>query len=196
MHRNWAGFKTNIQPHRGTSGGLFVLGMLGLLNRNVITIQIRNTEKSWAVCNKIESCLQWTLPSWFQKNVRSIYFIDRYIFTKPVDPLQLVNHVVQIAILERKRRNGKRQTTEITVEPRFNEPLYNKVLRITNDFLQPGQNYNRLNGREPRFNGILVLTNTIQIHCRKIYLDITNKCQHMIRDESQTDQQGLNLCVQ
>ena len=174
MHQNWAGFKTNIQPHRGTSGGLFVLGMLGLLNRNVYY----NSDTKY--CNKIESCLQWTLPSWFQKNVRSIYFIDRYIFTKPVGPLQLVNHVVQIAILERKRRSRKRQTKEITVEPRFNEPLYNKVLGITNYFLQPGQNYNRLNGRqprfnEPRFNGILVLTNTIHIHCRKIYLDITNR---------------------
>ena len=26
------------------------------------------------------------------------------------------------------------------VKPRFNEPLYNEVLGITNDFPQPGQN--------------------------------------------------------
>ena len=35
MHQNRSGFQTNIQPPRGTSGGLFVLGKLGLLNRNV-----------------------------------------------------------------------------------------------------------------------------------------------------------------
>ena len=35
-----------------------------------------------------------------------------------------------------------------TVEPRFNEPLSTKVLGITNDFLQPRQNYNKLCGTE------------------------------------------------
>ena len=35
-----------------------------------------------------------------------------------------------------------------TVEPRFNEPLSIKVLGITNDFLQPRQNYNKLCGTE------------------------------------------------
>ena len=102
--------------------------------------------------------------------------------------------MVQIAILERKRRNGKRQTKEITVEPRFNEPLFYEVLGITNYFLQLGQNYSQLNGteprfNEPRFNEIIVITNTIQMRNRKIYLDKTNKCQHVIKDESYTDQQ-------
>ena len=45
-------------------------------------------------------------------------------------------------------------------------------------------------GTEPRFNEILVITNTIHKCKRKIYLDITNKCQHVIKDECQTDQQG------
>ena len=36
-----------------------------------------------------------------------------------------------------------------TVEPRFNEPQYNEVLGITNDLLQPGQNYNKMYGTEP-----------------------------------------------
>ena len=45
-----------------------------------------------------------------------------------------------------------------TVEPWFKEPLYNKVLGITNDFLQHGQNYSEMCGTEtrcnkPRFNG-------------------------------------------
>ena len=83
-----------------------------------------------------------------------------------------------------------------TVEPRFNEPQYNEVLGITNDLLQPGQNYNNMYGTEPRFNEILVITNRIHKRKRKIYLDITNKCQHVIKDECQTDQQGKKLCVQ
>ena len=39
-----------------------------------------------------------------------------------------------------------------TVEPRFNEPLFNKVLDITNDTLRPGQNYSKMYGIEPRYN--------------------------------------------
>ena len=47
------------------------------------------------------------------------------------------------------------------------------------------------------FNETLVITNTIHKRTRKINLDnITNKCQHVIKDECQTDQQGYNLCVQ
>ena len=81
-----------------------------------------------------------------------------------------------------------------TVEPRFNEPLYNEVLGITNDFLQPGQNYIEMYGRQPRFNEppfneILVITNKIHKPKRKICLDITNKCHHAIKDKCQTDQQ-------
>ena len=67
----------------------------------------------------------------------------------------------------------------ITVELRFNEPLYNEVLGIKKDFLQPGQNYSKMYGTETRFNEIIVITNTIQKRKRKIYLDITNKCQHV-----------------
>ena len=43
---------------------------------------------------------------------------------------------------------------------------------------------------EPRFNEILVITNTIHKPQRKICLDITNKCHHVIKDKCQTDQQG------
>ena len=39
-------------------------------------------------------------------------------------------------------------------------------------------------GTEPRFN-------EIHERKRKIYLDITNKCQQVIKDECQTDQQGF-----
>ena len=62
------------------------------------------------------------------------------------------------------------------VEPRFNE----RILGITNDFLPAGQNNCKMYGteprfNEPRFNQILVITNTINKRKRKIYLDITNK---------------------
>ena len=83
-----------------------------------------------------------------------------------------------------------------TVEPRFNEPLHNEVLGITNDFLQPGQNYSKMYGTQPRFNAprfneILVIThNTIHKPKRKICIDITNKCHHVIKDKCQRDQQG------
>ena len=90
-------------------------------------------------------------------------------------------------------KTGKDQNNALdlnTVEPRFNEPLYNKVLGITNDFLQPGQNYSKMCGTEPRFNEILVVTNTIHEPKRKICLDITNKCHHVIKDKCQSDQQG------
>ena len=58
------------------------------------------------------------------------------------------------------------------VEPRYNEPQYNEVLGITNDFLQPGQNYNKMYGtepwyNEPRFNEILFIINTIHKRKRK-----------------------------
>ena len=70
--------------------------------------------------------------------------------------------------------------------------LYNEVLGITKDFLQPGQNYikileQNLDIGEPRFNESLVITNTIQKRKSKINFDITTKCQHVTKDECQTD---------
>ena len=60
-----------------------------------------------------------------------------------------------------------------SVEPRFNEPLYNEVLGITNDIFQPGQSYSKIYGteprcNEPRYNEILVITSTIQKPKRKM----------------------------
>ena len=59
-------------------------------------------------------------------------------------------------------------------------------LYITNDFLQPGKYYSKMYGTEPRFNEILLIitTNTIQNPNRKLYLDITNKCEHMIKKKA------------
>ena len=39
-----------------------------------------------------------------------------------------------------------------TMEPRFNEPLFNEILDITNDILRPGQSYSKMYGIEPRYN--------------------------------------------
>ena len=66
-----------------------------------------------------------------------------------------------------------------TVEPRFNEPLFNEVLDITNDILGPGQSYSKMYGIEPRYNvprynEFFDLTNIIRKPKRKTYLDITN----------------------
>ena len=88
-------------------------------------------------------------------------------------------------------------TIVFTAEPRFNEPLYNDVLGITNDILQPGQSYSKMYGTEPRYseprcNEILVITSTIQKPERKMYLDITNKCQHATEkmNAKQTNKDG------
>ena len=59
------------------------------------------------------------------------------------------------------------------MEPRFNEPLFNEVLDITNDTLRPGQNYSKMYGIEPDITN-LDITNIIWKPKRKIYLDITN----------------------
>ena len=69
------------------------------------------------------------------------------------------------------------------MEPRFNEPLYNEVLGITNDIPQPDQSYSEMYRTEPRYNGplyneVLVIKNTIENPKRKIYPDITNICHH------------------
>ena len=63
---------------------------------------------------------------------------------------------------------------ENTVEPRFNEPLFNEVLDITNDILCPGQSYTKMYGIKPRYNEFFDVTNIIQKPKRKIYLDITS----------------------
>jgi len=60
------------------------------------------------------------------------------------------------------------------MEPRFNEPLFNEVLDITNDILGPGQNYSKMYGIEPPYNEFLDITNRIRKPQRNIYLDITN----------------------
>ena len=66
-----------------------------------------------------------------------------------------------------------------TVEPRFNKPLFNEVLDITNEILRPGQSYSTIYGIKPRYNvprynEFFDITNIIRKPKRKIYLDLTN----------------------
>ena len=75
--------------------------------------------------------------------------------------------------------NRKACNLPSTVEPRFNEPLLNEVLDITNDILCPGQSYSKMYGiepryNEPRYNEFFDITNIIRKPKSKIYLDITN----------------------
>ena len=60
------------------------------------------------------------------------------------------------------------------MEPRFNEPLFNEVLDVTNEILRPGQSYSKMCGIKPRYNEFFDITNIIRKPKRKIYLDITN----------------------
>ena len=74
------------------------------------------------------------------------------------------------------------------MELRSKEALDIEVLRITNDTLQPGQNYNKMYGKEARYNEILVIMITMQKPKRIIYPDITSLCQHVTKDKCETDQ--------
>ena len=47
---------------------------------------------------------------------------------------------------------GLPEYVRYTVETRFNEPLFNEVLDITNDILGPSQSYSKMYGIEPRYN--------------------------------------------
>ena len=86
---------------------------------------------------------------------------------------------------------GKERKTS-TVEPRFNELLFNKVVDITKDILCPGQNYSKMYGIKLRYNEIFDITNIIRKPKRKIYLDITNYNEntgHKINAEQINSQQ-------
>ena len=69
-------------------------------------------------------------------------------------------HYTRMAVLRslispRKRKEKKEKkifTTWGTVEPRFNEPLFEEVLNITNDILRLGQSYSKMHGIEPRYD--------------------------------------------
>ena len=59
---------------------------------------------------------------------------------------------------------GEHQLTKLithpdTVGPRFNEPLFNKLLGITSNIFRSGKSYSKMYGTEPRFNELLDIFN-------------------------------------
>ena len=66
-----------------------------------------------------------------------------------------------------------------TVKPRFNEPLFNELLGITNNIFRPGKSYSKMYGteprfNEPRFNELPDLTNRCRQPKLKMYLKFTS----------------------
>ena len=66
----------------------------------------------------------------------------------PPSPLTLSTLMSQFKSFYLK--SGSVSDFKCTVKPRFNEPLCNEVLGITNDIFQPSNNV--MYGKEPRFN--------------------------------------------
>ena len=77
--------------------------------------------------------------------VTSVHLSDR-----PIQPLKWLVCVVRAAGQEKPYLGYVELST---VEPQFNEPLYNKVLDIMNDTLCHGQNYSKMYVIEPQYNG-------------------------------------------
>ena len=85
------------------------------------------------------------------------------------------------------------------MEPRFNEPPFDKVLDIRNENLRPGQNCSKMYGieprcNEPRYSEFLDIANIIRKPKHKIYLDVTNygvDTRHKINAEEINSQQIL-----
>ena len=83
-------------------------------------------------------------------------------------------------------RLSEKANKDSTVEPRFNEPLFNEFLDITNDILCPGQSYSKMyetepRYNEPRYNEFFDITNIIRKPKRKIYLELP--CQRTTEDK-------------
>ena len=80
--------------------------------------------------------------------------------------------------------------------PRFNKPLYNEVLNITNDILQLGKITSQMSVtepryNEPRYNEILDRTNTIRLPRRQnLPRYRINMHATITKDECRTDQQS------
>ena len=88
------------------------------------------------------------------------------------------------------------KANDTSVKPRFNEPLFNEVLDITNDILRPEQSYSKMYGIEPRYNEprcneFFDVTHIFRKPKRKIYLDRTNyndgqHAEYLTRNSRQT----------
>ena len=117
-------------------------------------------------------------------------------FNWPLMPqLHLQNSKEFLAVVDESRANKHKHKKVIK-----SLPFWNKLYTLTVcDYMISDVSWGtrfwiqlNLNLMEQNldFNEILVTTNTIHKHKYKIYLNITNKCQHVIKHEYQTDQQG------
>jgi len=73
------------------------------------------------------------------KELDLYYVLDWENFSFAIKLIKIFCNIIFITCLDR-----------FTVEPRFNEPLYNEVLGITNDIFQPSNSV--MYGKEPRYN--------------------------------------------
>ena len=75
------------------------------------------------------------------------------------------------------------------MELQFNGPLYNEILGIRNNFFSLAKIVVKCMKQNLDLMKSL-LYNTIHRWKDQIYLYTVDKCQHVIKDECQTDQQG------
>ena len=109
----------------------------------------------------------WSLLSWQLAHAQTLFSP----VVSPGDKLREPRFVVPEKAWTEKRGLD---IGHITVEPRFNEPLFNEVFDITNNILGPSQIYSKMYGIEPRYNEFFDITNIIRKPERRIYLDTTN----------------------
>ena len=76
------------------------------------------------------------------------------------------------------------------MEPRFNEPLFNEVLDMTNDILCPGQSCSKMYGiepryNEPRYNEFFDITNNYNPQAQTLNVPRYSElqCQHATEDK-------------
>ena len=77
------------------------------------------------------------------------------------------------------------------MEPRFNEPLFDEVLDITNNILGPGQSYSKM----CIYNEFFDITNIIRKPKENLPRYNELRCQHMTEDKRRTDQQSANPLI-
>ena len=97
----------------------------------------------------------------------ALYFINYLCFSLTFHHVRLTNN----SRLSLRSTDWKYQL-EISLEPRFNEPLYNEVLGITNDIFQPSNSV--MYGKEPLYN-LFLFSALIYNKILKLSGDVTRK---------------------
>ena len=171
---------------------LIITSIVNLMIHQLMKIRI--SRQKWAgltgkkrVGKQAAKTPLWTLVIPF------LYYIENYS--------SLLDHDIISIQTQLWLRKHWSFTESNTVEPWFNEPLFNKVLDITKDILRPGQSYSKLYRIEPQYNKpwyneFFDITNSIQKPERKNlprYNEL--QCQHATDDKRWTDQQSTNPLI-